>query len=87
MSLVVCSQLPTNSGNYRDIPDSQVHTGIPHIFCLTTTCLTSAPVWDLWPSKHPKKLHEQMKCHVEARNLMSVVSCKYAVVGNESGTT
>ena len=35
---------------------NQVHTVIPHIFCLTITCLTRASVWDLWPTKHTTKL-------------------------------
>ena len=36
----VCSQLPPNSGNHRDTPDSQVHTGTSHICCHTSTAFT-----------------------------------------------
>ena len=32
----------------------QVHTGNPHIFCLTIASLTCVSVWNLWPNKYPK---------------------------------
>ena len=40
ISVVLCSQLPPHSGNHRDTPDSQVHTGTSHICCHTSTAFT-----------------------------------------------
>jgi hypothetical protein len=40
ISVLLCCQHPPHSGNHRDTPDSQVHTGTSHICCHTSTAFT-----------------------------------------------
>jgi len=43
-----------HSASITELCRIQVHTGIPHIFCVTTTSLTCVSVWDLWPNTSQK---------------------------------
>ena len=53
------------------------HNHFPHLY---------TSIYYLGPNR-PQKIARHMKCHVKARNLMSVASCECVVGGNTPGTT
>ncbi len=75
------------SAGITEVCQNQVHAGATHIFRLTTTSFTCICPNIIGGRIGPKKLHEDMKCHLKTRNSMSAASCECVVVGNEPGTT